>query len=196
MQRRPCDKYSIPPLRTNIEITRTYRFRAAAATAQAVSAFDLLLAGGSVCTVVDTTMRSIFTSVKVHRVSMWAAPLSNVTTGGGAATVSILWNNAVTGSDIEDTDTSVTNALPAYISARPPADSNAAFWQNTDVALFTVEGPINTIVDVHMSLVVADGETGGAGVTISTDSFALGVVGYGFLGSNDNYSPVGLTSFT
>jgi hypothetical protein len=52
------------------------------------------------------------------------------------------------------------------------------------------------VIDVHMSVVLADGEASTASSTGLTDSITVGTIVYSSLGDGDNYIPVGLTTFT
>jgi hypothetical protein len=133
---------------------------------------DILLASGGLCTVTNSTITAIFASFRVIFVEAWAMA------GAAPATVSINWNGTpVFVSNGEVSDTSVSPAYPAHIMARPPRESNAAFWQTASTGtLFVLVVPNDTVIDVMLDLVMSDNQdvdtvTGVTTASLGTEYF-------------------------
>jgi len=136
-------------------------------------------------------------SVRLLSVEAWAPPASQ----GSSSTVSVFWStgNASFGSQREVSDSSNSVSQPAHIVAGPPAQSAAAFWQEPNAynanALFELDCPSGTIVDVVLKLVAADGTTAfeqsvSTAVANKVYYMALDAV------ANNHLKPVSLTTTT
>ncbi len=185
---------SPPQRQSNVLVNHTYRFETAGSATQSITDRDLLAAAGCVCTVNNSTLTSIFQSVKLNSIEIWSA-----TTPGDVTTISLLWGTdaSVGNTTKEVSDTSISNAFPAHIFSRPPQGSFASFWQSgtTENTMFTIVCSIKCIVDVNMTCILNDGTSSSATVTVA--SAALGAVYYAPLdGSTDDFTPVGLTTAT
>lgn len=88
---------------------------------------------------------------------MWAG--CGVATGD-RQTIAIEWTpfNTLGASNIEVSDTTISNARPAHIFAKPPSGTAAQFWVDdlTDQTLFLMTGPAGTITDVNVSFMLND----------------------------------------
>jgi hypothetical protein len=78
--------------------------------------------------------------------------------GSVPATLAISWNGGpVFVTNAEVSDTSVSAAYPAHLLARPPKNSNAAFWQtNSGNSIFVLTIPNDTVIDLSVDLVMSD----------------------------------------
>jgi hypothetical protein len=177
--------------RSNIELSHKYRFVSTNGTATAITGTSLLCASGGVVTVLNTTFKSMFASVKIKRITMWAPPASQ----GSAVTCSVEWIGQANSPNREISDTTVSVARNAYVSSSPPPQSLASFWQNTSSGnLCTITAPTNTIIDVEVSLILNDDD-----VAAATSVVASGTLGgYYFLSLDPNathyYTPVSLVT--
>lgn len=195
-----------PQIVSNVRVTRVYRYRSTTAFSQEISQIELLPSLGLMSTVATTTGTSIFNTFKIHRVSMWGPPgFSADGTGAIDRSVTLTWNSAegaVIPSGLEVSDSTMSNAYPAHVSSKPPAGSLASFWvtayQGTAALnLFTVAGPVGTVIDIHLTAIMND-TNGANGVSFTTTAGpGLGVVYYAPLeGTTDILLPVGLQTFT
>lgn len=109
--------------------------------------------------VTTTSLTSLYTAFKIQRIKIWAPPASNLV----PVTTTLIWGSAnstafTSAGSAQKTvsDTSIGSAVGAFISSRPPKNSPAAFWQRPTTAnqipLFELQAPINTIVDIVLSL--------------------------------------------
>jgi hypothetical protein len=159
-----------------------------------VTPTSLLGAAGGIVAVANTTLTTIHSSVKVNQIDIWTPPASQ----GASATCSVNWVGYNNSPDREYSDTSVSVATPAHVTCSPPQQSLASFWQAASATnLFVVTAPTGSIIDVHLSLIFADGaDQAGTGISIAT-----GVLGSNLYLSLDpnathRYTPVSLTTTT
>jgi len=138
--------------RANPEVSRRYRFTSSSGTSTTISAFTLLDACG-VCATTAVLGSAIYQSVKVRQIEIWTPPASQ----GAAATCSVLWPSSNTSQPREVSDTTVSVTQPAHVRTSPPPGSLAGFWSSGNVSLFTLVAPSGSIIDVWVSLVMADG---------------------------------------
>jgi hypothetical protein len=177
-------------------MTHTYRYAADSALSNVdITEKDLLAAAGSVCTVANTTLRSVFYSVKLHSVEMW----STASTVGGISSMTIEWGSdaPVANTNLLVSDASISSAYPCHIYAKPPKGSFASMWMDAtnDNVVFTLATDSSCVVDIKLSVIMLDGSTSSATVTVGTAS--LGVLYYPPLdGSTDKLLPVGLNTAT
>lgn len=155
-----------PQFNATIRCSHKFRFKA-------TSAFtDLVIATSDLMSLIvdgltTTTSASIFSAFKVKRVSLWGPPASDLV----PVTVSLEYANPLSNSGFGArrllyTDTSVGSTEVAFVTGVPLTGTSAAAWQNvvlttttTNGASFTLSGPINTIIDVDMDLVLQNGES-------------------------------------
>lgn len=159
-----------PQLKTNVQLTHTFRFQCTANGTYNITPDTLLLAAGSVCSVTNTTVVSLMGSCKVNYVEMWVPPASQ----GQLSTISLEWLGLTPNEpSIEQSDSSVSVAYPAYLRVRPPVRSLGCFWQTTNGNdIFQLIVPSGTLIDVNLSLVMFDQDLARASASVAT-----GVVG-------------------
>jgi hypothetical protein len=179
-------------LSANVKVTHTYRFRSTSSSAEVITETNLIGIVGMVGTVANTSTSLIANAVKVHRISVWAPPASQ----GATATCSINWSSREYAQSVEVSDTTMSVAEPAHITARPPVGSAADFWLSPGGnTILTLIAPVGSIIDVHCTHVLQDTAT--AGVTYTAAAAALGVMYYPPLdGESDLYLPVSLGTTT
>jgi len=180
-----------PQFKSNVELSHKYRFMSTNGAATVVTGTSLLCAAGGVVTVLNTTFKSFFASVKVKRVTLWAPPASQ----GAAVTTSIEWIGQANSPNREISDTTVSVSRNAYVTSAPPPQSLASFWQNSaSGGLFTLTAPANTVIDVDVQLILNDDD-----VAAATSAVAAGALGgYYYLSLDPNathyYTPVSLVT--
>lgn len=184
-----------PQLSSNVRVSHTYRFTSTSGNPTAISTADLLGAAG-VIAATTTTAYSVFDSVKVTKVSIWAPPASQ----GTASTCSVEWvgpttlSTSVSNFEISDTSNSVSR--PAHVSGSPPKQSLASFWnQSSTAGVFTLVAPTGSIVDVSLMLIFSDDEFSASSISL-TGPASVGAVYYLALdgpGAN-TFKPVSLTT--
>jgi hypothetical protein len=159
-----------PQIKSNIIVRHVYRFVSqdnAIATPTALTPTSLLCAAGTFGITTNTTVRSMFQSVRVNKISAWApSPFQ-----GTAATVSVEWVGSISSqlSNLEISDTSNSVSTPAIIHAVPPHNSLASFWQQpSNDTLCTMNAPSGTIIDIDLSLILQDDDTSFADTTVAT----------------------------
>jgi hypothetical protein len=145
-----------PQIRSNPQMHHKYRFGSGSSGGGTynITNNDILLSAGGICTVTNSTITAIFSSFRVRSVEVWGSA------GAAPATVSINWNGSpVFVSNSEASDTSVSPAYPAHILARPPKESNAAFWQTASSGtIFQIVVVNDSIIDVALDLVMSDNQ--------------------------------------
>jgi hypothetical protein len=177
-------------------VNQTYRFAAdSALSAEDITEKNLLAAMGSICTVANTTLRSVFYSVKLHSVEIW----STAGTVGGISSMTLEWGSdaSVANTNKLVSDASISSAYPCHIYAKPPQGSFASFWMDAtnDNIVFTINTDSACIVDLNMTGIMLDGSSSSATVSVGTAS--LGVMYYPPLdGATDKLLPVGLNTAT
>lgn len=194
-------------------IRRTIRYECTSASTVTINGTALLLAGGVMCTVVNTTARALYTAVRVRRAQVWMTPPTNTTSAGTVAQVSSLsfsWGpiigNAFGGaSDTHVFASSNSPATPLYVSTRPPKGSAADWWYmsgNSDqVFEMHTTGPTGTfaaipagtILELDVEYIPNSGEALGASLGLATCS--LGYIYFPVL-DNQNFKvwyPIGLS---
>jgi hypothetical protein len=186
----------LPTLAARPMMNHTYRFAADnALSAVDITEKDLLACMGAICTVANTTLRSVYYSVKLHSVEMW----STAGTVGGISSMTLEWGSdaPVANTNKLVSDASISSAYPCHIYAKPPPGSFASFWMDAtnDNIVFTVSTDSACVMDVNLTGILLDGSTSSATVTVGTAS--LGVLYYPPLdGSTDKLLPVGLNTAT
>lgn len=186
-------------MRTNLEFRHQFRFTSSSATATSITDITLLAAAGVLAT--STTVgHTLWQGVRVNQIEIWTPPASQ----GAAATCSVAFPPASgIGSFAmprEITDTTVSVSQPAHVITSPPPGSLCGFWQNGSAsgALMTLTAPVGSIIDIWVSLVAKDGDTGYTANTATLVGATVGAVYYTSLDSKTSagsvYHPVGLTT--
>jgi hypothetical protein len=158
-----------------------------------------LIAAAGVCATTAILGYSLYQCVKVDKIEIWTPPASQ----GAAATCSVLFPGSsapAQGMTREYTDTTVSTARPAHVVCRPPPKSLGGFWQdgvNGDT-LFTLVAPSGSIIDIWMSMVLADGARPASASTAVLVGATIGNIYYCSLDSTTKagslYTAIGLAS--
>lgn len=154
---------SHPPSFTSSLITKkTFRFQFSAAGNAVVTNGSPTSYGPAMALSMATTttqLTSLYTAFRIRRIKIWAPPASNLV----PVTTTLIWGSAnntsfTSAGSAQKTvsDTSIGSTVGAFINSRPPKNSPASFWQrpttSNQIPLFELSAPINTIVDVQLSL--------------------------------------------
>jgi hypothetical protein len=194
-----------PQLVSNTQYRHTYRFAqsGSGSLTGVATAASLNRAAGVVVVTANTTARGIAQAVKIHRVRIWSS--SKMVSGTSvAANIALDWGD-VTGvttnqfqPNTELMAASTNPSVPAFIDAAPPVGSAASFWQpivvsnalNTTI-MFRVLASTDVVVDVDLSVVLADGVPWPA---LTITSGGVGTLLYGSLdGVAGNYDQLGVS---
>ncbi len=155
-----------PQLQSSIQVDKVIRFRATVGGASTITVSDLL---DLICMATGSTAAfRVMQSVKLRAIRMWAPP--------GTGTISIQDLGSATGlagpSRIVE-DVALGNARPAHVEWRPARQSLQAMWQQGAQDLLEINytvgtGGNETILDVHLSYIMQDGESPAAvGATVT-----------------------------
>jgi len=194
----PMGRVLAPPqLKSNIMLTHRYRFLSTSSTTTTITPNSILCAAGTICTVVNSNVISMFTSFKIRRVEVWSPPASQ----GAAVTCSLNWSGAVSqfSPDLEVSDTSLSVTRPAYISTSPPQGSIASFWQSlSSNGIFELTAPSGSVIDVVLDLILYDDDNPAGQANVAVTTATLGLTYYMSLDPNTThrYVPVSLTTTT
>jgi hypothetical protein len=183
-------------LKTNLEVRHQYRFISTSATPTAITDQTLICAAG-VSAYTAVAGSPLWQSVKVMRIEMFAPPSAQ----GAAVTCSVTFPATSQSQSREITDTSVSVSNPAHVVATPPLYSLCSFFQTgtNGTTLFSLVAPPGTIIDVWISLVMANPVSAhAAGTTAVLVGATIGNVYYCSLDSSTSagslYKPTGLTT--
>jgi hypothetical protein len=119
---------------------------------QAITCDNVIAALGGIATS-TTVLAGMFISFKIHRVRMWSAAVN------GGETVSINWNSAtlLAAANLEYSDTTMSDAFPAFLDAVPPPGSNASFWNSPATStLFDLVSTSSAVIDLDVSVIISD----------------------------------------
>jgi hypothetical protein len=182
-----------PPLQTTMTVGHVFRFQASAALS------DVAVSRTSISNILNvataaTTSTRLVAAWRIKRVLMWgpmASDLVPVTASVEYPIVSGGFSNAPK----LHSDTSMGSVRAARVDSKPPPGSVASMWNSgssTDT-LFSLNGPDNTVVDLHLTFVLLNGETPVAGNTLT--GATAGEVTAGRLdGAGGNLLPVSYLS--
>jgi hypothetical protein len=168
--RGPSRNANPPQIESNLNYSHKYRFlTSASVTNVGIQDTYVLQSTGGICTTVNSVVSIFAKSFKITKIEMWAPPASQ----GSAATISIDWLGFGNSPNIEHSDTTLSVSHNAHVVTRPPKNSLASFWQKaTNVQLFILNCPANTVIDISVSLMMQDEET-----ALTTVNVATGVLG-------------------
>ncbi len=127
-----------------------------------------------------TNQNRIFTAVKLRRVDVWSGVPA---LGTAPQTVTVEWKGNQAPSTIHsDTGSGV---IPAHISTVPPMDSSDRWWSisgsNESEVLFVVGGGVGTVVDVLVTVRLADDEAAVAAENGTAAGATVGRVYFNYL---------------
>jgi len=162
---------------------------------------------GLVCTGSNATAVSLIAAARLISVEIWG----QTTTSSTASTVSVEFNNGSNfnptyGPGTEVSDSSTSSAYTPYVMAKPPKNSNAAFWQgrtnlsgslNATTVCYVNNSIAGGIVDVVAEVILHDnGKATPVTATVITTGTA-GCLAYAPLdGIGGGVLPVGVGYFT
>jgi hypothetical protein len=185
----------IPSRSVRPQITHTYRFASDSAVNQTITERDVLKAFGMMCTITNSSMKSIVSSARIHYVEVWVP----VPTVGSICSVNLNWSSdaSVGNRDTTYSDASINPNRPAHIHATPPRGSAQSLWFNEtgDEILFQIITDSACILDIHMSGTLHDGTSDSSTYVVTTAT--IGRVYFPPLdGPTDALIPVGLQTAT
>ncbi len=178
----------IPQLKSNIRVNHTFRFINTAAQTLHVTGASLIAICGVVGTTANAFVTGIFNSVKINKITVFAAE----STTGTPVTCSVEWLGYNNSPPIEDSRTSISTSVPIMLSSKPPPNSLAKFWQatgNTDLFVLTV--PNGAVIDIDLDCMLSDANATFQNYAVATCT--VGVVYYLALdiqGGTHNFAPV------
>jgi len=151
-----------PPIDTVSQGHSILRFTAtSAAAAVSISIGNVLAAIGGIGTIANSTIESVASSFKLHRVTIWPA----VVAAGSSQQAEVVWTNS--GNYTRDESKSVAipsgTAMPDVVVNRPPKDALAAAWQVSiagTTAMFLLTCPAGSIIDVDVSWTLSNNFAG------------------------------------
>jgi hypothetical protein len=191
---RPRRNLTQPPqLASNVQVVHTYRFRSTVGTMVSIGQTNLRGIAGAVCCTANSDVRILAGAVKIHKISIWSPPASQ----GAVSTCSVIWSSAIDYLPmVELTDTTMSTAIPAHVSAVPPKGCAASFWLGAGTNnIVSIVAPVGSIIDVHCTHVLQDDGASGSIYTVAAGT--LGALYYLPLdGSTDGFLPVSLTTTT
>lgn len=151
---------AIPEFQAAIVVGKVLRFQANAAFSGVV--FTAVQLQDLLCMATTTTTASrLAASMKIKKICLWG-PMSSTL---APVTVSLEYaSDTSAGFGTPNklmSDTSMGTSHPAYVCGAPPKNSLPDMWHSRISAsnLFTISGPVNTVIDVHLTYVLQNGET-------------------------------------
>jgi len=186
----------IPAMFAAMPHTVRFRYQFLAPQLDTVSG-SVLLSQIVVATSATATTR-ILGAVRIREIEMWA-PGGLGTAGGGTSQIQValewfgITNSYQNSEKVSDVSMGIDNA---HLLARPPRGSTPDFWINqggmsdTTNTLFSLNGPLGTVVDLVMDIVLVDDEAASAGPTLA-GGMTTGTVYYNYLDgrSSGNIQP-------
>jgi hypothetical protein len=189
---------SLPPIIQGTPLVkRTFRFRNSSTLVQVGCGLGGVLGAlGSICTVTNSKVRTVASSIRIHSITMW---LPAGTTGDGGF---IDWGNAASAGYVKD-DSKISTIPDGVTETRallfkPPGKTLCGDWLNPSVlalstALFFISAPTGAIFDLHVSYTLSNVNNG------VDQTVATGVLGAFYYLSLDGAGgnqivPVGLTT--
>ncbi len=165
----------------------------------AVTPRFLALSLGTVCTAANTTVYGIVGAVRIRSIQMWVGTSTSGTQAN--CLVNFLSSQATSGiasMNKEVGDDTINASELAYIMARPPAGTQASFWNTSAVTstLCLLTCSANCVMDIDLEYILSDNENSGmAQYTITSGSAVVGNVYYiNLSGSSSGFAPYLLSS--
>lgn len=144
---------SLPPaIECTPALSHRFRYYAnATATTANITVGNLLGALGGICTIANSTIASICSSVRVKRVSIYSGVVTT-----GAVNAELTWfagGSSFMKDDSRESSVPEGITMERVLVTKPPARALAAFWQNsaspTNV-LFQITCQAGSLIDVEM----------------------------------------------
>jgi hypothetical protein len=188
-----------PVLRGNVEGTHTFRFKQTTDATSAVNLYVDDLAFMMCAASSATTIRTLWESLKVNRVSIWTPSRQYSGTLQDPRETSLTWLGDYTPrAEVFGTVNQQTGVC--HITSAPPKNSGSGKWQKVSQGAINplickIEVPDQSIVDITVSFVFADDVT----LNLGKGGYASLVVGNLYYAPADSYfglsklTPMGLT---
>jgi hypothetical protein len=173
---------TIQPITT---VTRTYRFYSTYDLPVTITAAALVGIAGNVGTATNSTMAQLARVFRLHRVSIWAPPRQGNPAAGlgqfSGQSCGIEWESIDNAPGSKISDRSVSPAVPAHVSSKPPQGSAGYQWQDgpTGGNIMILTAPVGSVIDVHITHVFY--ASGAAGGSVSANPIVVGALYYGCL---------------
>lgn len=164
-----------PPISPNTPVRRRFRFEASSALAGVTitgrDLFDL------VCMATTTTTASqLYESVRIQAVEIWGPMASDLK----PVTVDITWpdNTSIGSPQVVHSDTSMGSSFGAHVRSSPPSWGASSLWQLREATAtqFILNGPVNSVVDVTLDLVLQQQSALAATVSHAVSGASVGVI--------------------
>jgi hypothetical protein len=179
-----------PRIMTTPAHSHTFRFVSTSATAAVCTVNHMFGICGNICTVANTTVQSISSSIRIHSVTVYPS-------AGGDSSFS--WSK---GTDEYEPDQVMDCSIPGGITVtepsryQPPSGALAGFWHNnlgSPHALFSIASSVGSIVDIHISYRQTNFD---AALTSAVATGTLGAAYYLALDgtTSHTYTPIGVPS--
>jgi hypothetical protein len=152
-----------------IQIDKVVRFQASAAGTSSVSNIDIADMFCVAATAISAYQ--LAKAIRIRKVEMWGPPPATL----APVTVSVEWPG-VDGNSVQHSDTSIGATRVAHLCAKPPKEALCSMWRTGSAVtnfLFTLNYPINAIVDVHVSLSLQE-QAGAIAVTAAVAGATVG----------------------
>lgn len=163
---------SLPPANeTSITVRHKFRFSPSGSTAEPVTIGNVLGAIGGICTVVNSSIVSLASSFKIHKVSCWPSTSTSETQ------FEVVWSATAAGGYMKDS--SPGQDMPAGMTvtkparAVPPPNSLAREWLSTGISggggdtIFTIQAQSGSVVELDVSFTIKN-NLGGITNTVTT----------------------------
>jgi hypothetical protein len=198
--KRTLRNYHTPPvLRGNVEGRHTFRFKQTTDATSTINLYVDDLAFMMCVASANTTIRTMWESLKVNRISIWTPQRQYSGTLQDPRETSLTWLGEYTPrAEVFGTVNQQTGVC--HISAAPPKNSGSGKWQKTGqgavnelICKLTI--PDQSIVDINVSFVFDDDTVG----TLGVSGYTSLVVGNLYYACADSYfgtkklEPMGLT---
>jgi len=191
-----------PVIRGNVEGTHTFRFKQTAEASSTVNLYVDDLAFMMSAASATTTLRVVWESLKLNKVSIWTPSRQYSGTLQDPRETSLTWLGEYTPrAEVFGTVNQQTGVC--HIEAIPPRNSGSGKWQKVSQGtnsqlLCKLQVPDQSIVDITVSFVFDDDTVGG----LVKSGYSGLVIGNLYYNSADSYfgtsklTPMGLTAPT
>jgi hypothetical protein len=169
------DTNPIPSFVASVTSNHTYRYQCTGSplTGQGITRSNLL--NSQILNVSgSTTNYRTINAIRINRIEMYAAPL--IGNSSSPTTVQVEWVSTYGPSKVIS-DTTISASLVAVVKSKPPQSSLASYWSlrnsNESDTLMFLTAPVNTIVDLNVSIVYQDDSVANAVSTSSTGTIGV-----------------------
>lgn len=153
-----ADMSKPPQYKSQPILRRTLRYVASGVQSSvAITPSAICLSLGTICTVANTTVRGFVGAVRIRRIHLWVGTSSS---GTPANILVNFGSTAAPALDWEVGDETINSSELAYVTAVPPKDSLASFWNvaGSTSTLFSVTSSANCIMQLDLDFILADND--------------------------------------